>query len=462
MDVIASPELIEGDCSKMMELIRDFDKNNPFDSEDPDIQKAIDHTNGISRLSSMENVSPRDIIKEELIIVLTKWYKNSSPRSPRLRRTITPLTTDEFENLWISINAYLNQMEKDDYTIYYKTLNKFMLLVQLNNENEIEKFFMEMKKDIQSKIDDPDYESDEFNHFTTSIEELSIMIKSAQKLTDILIDYPKSTSVKYVFRGLVINPDVWKSINPDGNIHLQTFMSTTLNLNVAMGFTDPTSSPVVLAIRIPKGFVFPYISDCNQHKNCEAEVLLFPGIKLRLICIFKINGITYFGYEINGFEKEPDAFWDGMLAIIKKNHLNYSTSKTPEGFRHDSSDGNIDKISSRITRLKDIPQFEISHSYFTRSKKTPSNNLHSYFTRSKKSLPSEISHFTHLKGKRPLKKSHFTHLKGIPPSKIVHSYFTRSKKQPLSKNSHLSISTQKSKGGSKTKKIRRKITRRKR
>jgi hypothetical protein len=440
MDVAALPDFIEGHCLEMIDLIRNFDEDNPFNFDDRDIQQAIDHTNGISRLSSMENVSPRDIIKEELIILLTKWYRNSSPRSPRLQRTITPSNRAEFEKLWESINVYLNQMEKDDYTIYYKILNKFMLLVQLKDESGIENFFMEMKEDIQSKIDDPDYDSDQFNHFTTSIKELSIMIKSAQKLTDILIDYPRSTSVKYVFRGLVINPDVWRRINP-GNIHLQTFMSTTVNLNVAKGFTTLTSSPVILIIRIPEGDLgfFPYISNCKQHKNCEAEVLLFPGIKLKLCCIFKINGITYFGYEIDGFEKEPDTFWDFMLSIIKTNHLKYSTSKTPEGFRHDSSEGIIDQLSSRITRSKDTPQFENSHfshlkrkrpskkSYFTSLKKIPSSkNSHSYFTRSKNKVPFEL----------------------------LHSYFTRSKKQPFSKNSYSSISKQKRKGGLKTKRRR--------
>jgi hypothetical protein len=129
-------------------------------------------------------------------------------------------------------------------------------------------------------------------------------------------------------------------VEPGDNLLTKTFTSTSINRDVAEGFTNKTdlNKAFMLKITVPQNtFPFPYISNCKTPENCEAEVLLPFGCTLEYEKEEEEEyGIHNICYKLVGIDETSKIDISNIHKIIFSELEEYSRQKHPSGFKEKS------------------------------------------------------------------------------------------------------------------------------
>ena len=290
---------------------------------------------------------------------------------PVLQRQNTPQSSEESNSYRSEVDEYLEKMPDEHYVLYYSLLNDFML--NSSDKEKLRNFFDKKKEEI-TKLKEQADEDEHVPGFTEELLNLERMVISSKKLAIGLEKYPKNKTNKYLFRGMNYDKDEWLARYGRSSLVTPTFFSTSLNLKVAYGFTNP-AKPFILIIMMEGGnFHFPYISKCINRDNCEAEVLLPPDVELLYVCEFKMYSENYVLYKLVKFDKLPDVYWSNLLDNLNTALITYSQTKygwTDSKVSHimhtHSRAANRSRTANRSRAKNHSKPIHSSHSMITRS-----------------------------------------------------------------------------------------------
>jgi hypothetical protein len=180
-----------------------------------------------------------------------------------------------------------------------------------------------------------------------TVNDIHIQIKNAQRLQHILDTFPKGVNNCCVFKGFMFN-DVYfqkiletfdnrhntkskfnlesikynKNICDKAIIILPYFISTSVQLNIALRFTDKHGMKCICRIKISKDTPVPFIRDTYSN-GTEEEVLLNIGGKYHISTINydTSSNVCMVEMELLGYDRKVylKTFWNEVYRIANTN-----------------------------------------------------------------------------------------------------------------------------------------------